>query len=134
MASHFVNVMHLWVNRLHIIKHKMNIIMNLNICRSLDMILWCSHNANHPENKLAKFSYTWNMKVSFLKNIFLYSRLPIGTYHKNLAIWNFIFYFLKSSTFWPLFSWKILCLSQKLAKLCELKITIIRHRRGKVNL
>jgi hypothetical protein len=46
-------------------------------------------NAVHcPENNLAKFGYALNMKVQGKKKekeILLYSWLPTGTYHKNLA-------------------------------------------------
>ncbi len=53
--------------------------------------MWCSQTGNDSENNFAKFGYILDMKVG-KKRIFLYSWLPAGTYHKNLAIWNFFFF------------------------------------------
>jgi hypothetical protein len=50
--------------------------------------LCCRQIVNCPENNLAKFGYTLDMKVGGkkkIKKILLYSWLPTGTYHKNLA-------------------------------------------------
>jgi hypothetical protein len=53
-------------------------------------ILWRS---DHPENNVAKFSCLLDMKV-ITNKMFLYSWLPIRTYHKNLN-----FFSLKSGEF-----------------------------------
>jgi hypothetical protein len=49
---------------------------------------------------LAKFGYIPDINIK-IKNILLYSWLPTGTYHKNLAIYLFII--LKSFEFGPFF-------------------------------
>jgi hypothetical protein len=46
---------------------------------------WCSQSGSHPAGNWAKLGYKLNMKVKKRK-IPLSSRLPNGTYHKNLAI------------------------------------------------
>jgi hypothetical protein len=48
-------------------------------------ILLCSQSGDHPENYLAKFGYIPYIKVGKNK-ILLYSWLPPGTYHQNVAI------------------------------------------------
>jgi hypothetical protein len=59
--------------------------------------LWCSQSGDHPENNLGKFRYILDMDVGKKNRIPPYSWLYTGTYHKNLAIWNF--FFLKSGEF-----------------------------------
>ncbi len=74
-------------------------------------ILWCSQSGNDSENNLPKFGHILDMKVGKNKiKIFLYSWLPTGTYHKNLAIWNF--FSSKSGEFRSFFPWKIFCIGQ----------------------
>jgi hypothetical protein len=54
------------------------------ICRL--SVLACRQSGDHSENNLAKFGYILDMKVGKKKErILLYSWLPTGTYHKNLA-------------------------------------------------
>ncbi len=67
-------------------------------------ILWCSQNDDHPERKhLTRFGYTPNMNLKKKDP----SCLPIGTYHKNLAIegefWNLTnlgHFFVHEKMFW----------------------------------
>jgi hypothetical protein len=74
-------------------------------------ILWCSQSGSDSKNNLAKFGHILDMKVGKNKiKIFLYSWLPTGTYHKNLAIWNF--FSSKSGEFRSFFPWKIFCIGQ----------------------
>jgi hypothetical protein len=55
-------------------------------------ILWCSQSGHDPENNLAKFRYILDMELGKENRIPLYSWLHTGTYHKNLAIWNFFLF------------------------------------------
>jgi hypothetical protein len=41
---------------------------------------------HHPEKVLAKFGYFPYVSFKTINRIFLYSWLPIGTYHNNLVI------------------------------------------------
>ncbi len=50
------------------------------------------------------------------KNFLVYFWLPIGTYHKNLEIWNL---FLKSSKFGSLFLWFFFCIGQNHVKILQ---------------
>jgi hypothetical protein len=98
------------------------------------MILWCHQSGIGVENNLAKFGYIIDMKIVKKNRILLYSWLPIGTYHKNLVIWDF--FFLQNLVNLGLFFFpcKTLCIAQNLGKICLEKkhwfcVGAPRHRR-----
>jgi hypothetical protein len=61
------------------------------------------------------------------KNFLVYFWLPIGTYHKNLEIWNL---FLQSSKFGSLISW-FFCIRQNHVKILQ-SFTSKRNAYGNV--
>jgi hypothetical protein len=63
-------------------------------------------------SKSVKFGPFFSLKILCVgwNPILLYFWLPIGTYHKSLAIWNF--FPSKSKQIWVIFFIKILCIGQ----------------------
>jgi len=54
-------------------------------------IFWYSWSDDNPRNDFARLGYMLDMKVGGKTRFLVYSWLPTGTYHQNLAIWIFFF-------------------------------------------